>query len=172
MAKLIAQLTKCTTQTFSCATRTNLFSHPAARVSMHLSRSIATTQCLKFGRLYMKSHEWISVNGNIGIVGISNHAQETLGDVVYVQLPQIESVMKSGDECGAVESVKAVSEIYSPVSGKILDINEMIAEIPSLINLSCYEKGWLFKIELSNLDELQKLMDEEAYNKFLLSDQH
>ncbi|XP_076376327.1 glycine cleavage system H protein, mitochondrial [Megalopta genalis] len=172
MAKLVTQLTKCTAQTFSCATRINLFSHPVSRVSMHLSRSISTTRCLKVGRLFAKSHEWIVVNGNIGVVGISHHAQETLGDVVYVQLPAVELVVNTGEECGAIESVKAVSEIYSPVSGKILDINEMILQVPGLINVSCYDNGWLFKIELGNPDELKNLLSDEAYNLYLLSDQH
>lgn len=172
MAKLVAQMAKCTVQSFSCASRTSLFAHPVSRVSVQFSRSIATTQCLNAERLYAKTHEWISVDGKIGTVGISSHAQESLGDIVYAQLPDVGSEIEKDAECGALESVKAASELFSLVSGKIVEKNEAVEKTPGLINSSCYDKGWLFKIELTNVDELKRLLNEEAYKEFLKSDEH
>nr|XP_012138571.1 PREDICTED: protein arginine N-methyltransferase 5 isoform X4 [Megachile rotundata] len=123
-------------------------------------------------RLYTDRHEWITIDGKIGTVGISKYAQEALGDVVYAQLPDVASNIEKGAECGALESVKAASELYSPVSGKIIEKNETVEKTPSLVNTSCYEEGWLFKIELSHPDEVKTLMDEKSYNLYLESDPH
>ncbi|XP_072161457.1 glycine cleavage system H protein, mitochondrial [Bemisia tabaci] len=98
---------------------------------------------------------------------VSQHAQESLGDVVYVQLPNVGDIVKQEEECGALESVKAASEIYSPVSGKVTEKNTEVEETPALINQSCYDKAWLFKLELSNPEELSKLMEENQYEEFL-----
>ncbi|XP_043249004.1 glycine cleavage system H protein, mitochondrial [Colletes gigas] len=172
MVKLVVQMAKYTARTFSYISKDSLLTPPVSKASLCLSRSIATSRCLNAERLYTKSHEWITVDGNVGTIGISNYAQEALGDVVYAQLPDVESVIQKEDECGALESVKAVSELLSPVSGKVIEKNEIIEKTPGLVNSSCYEKGWLFKIELNNMDEIKNLMDENAYNLFLKSDPH
>ncbi|XP_054013107.1 glycine cleavage system H protein, mitochondrial [Hylaeus anthracinus] len=172
MAKLIMQMAKYTTRTFSYIGKDSLLTSPVSKVALRVSRSIATTRCLNAERLYTEKHEWITIDGNVGIVGISNYAQESLGDVVYAQLPDVGSVIEKEAECGALESVKAASELYSPVSGKIIDKNEAVEKTPGLVNSSCYEKGWLFKVELSNVDEIKNLMDENAYNLYLKSDPH
>lgn len=172
MAKVIAQMTKFSTRTFPCVLRENLFSFTTPKVSLSVSRSIATSRYLRADRLYTNRHEWIIVDGKIGTVGISKYAQEALGDVVYAQLPDVETEIEKGAECGALESVKAASELYSPVSGKIIEKNETVEKTPSLVNTSCYEKGWLFKIELSHPDEVKNLMDEKSYNLYLETDPH
>lgn len=124
-------------------------------------------------RKYTKKHEWVQVEeNNIGTVGISTYAQEALGDIVYAQLPDIGSSFRQKDECGALESVKAASEIYSPVSGDVTEKNLDVEETPSLINTSCYDKGWLFKIKLAKPSELDELLDEQQYGEFLKSDAH
>lgn len=109
------------------------------------------------------------VDEDVGMVGISQHAQEALGDVVYVQPPDIGTELAQHDECGAIESVKAASEIYTPVSGKVTEVNKALEDIPSLVNSSCYDKGWIFKLKVKNPDELKSLMDEKAYEEFLKS---
>uniref|UniRef100_A0A1B6MJC8 Glycine cleavage system H protein n=1 Tax=Graphocephala atropunctata TaxID=36148 RepID=A0A1B6MJC8_9HEMI len=135
-----------------------------------LSTSIIRSQS-QTDRLYTPKHEWILVNGNVGIVGISHYAQDALGDVVYAQLPESGTKIEKHDEVGALESVKAASELYSPVSGTILEKNTEVEDMPALINQSCYDKGWLFKVELSNPDELKELLDEAKYKEFLKADQ-
>ncbi|KAF6202416.1 hypothetical protein GE061_004815 [Apolygus lucorum] len=125
------------------------------------------------GRLYTDKHEWVEVsNENVATVGISHYAQEALGDVVFAQLPSIGTEIKQHDEVGALESVKAASELYSPVSGKVVEVNTEVENAPALINKACYTQGWLFKVLLSNSDELKSLMDEDSYSKFLKSDAH
>ena len=103
----------------------------------------------------------------IGKVGISRYAQEALGDVVYVQFPDIGEKFAQHDEVGTVESVKAANEIYTPVSGTIVEVNKALEEKPSLINSSCYDQGWIFKIKLSEPGEVDGLMSDEGYTKFL-----
>lgn len=93
------------------------------------------------GRKYTDKHEWVSVEGKIGTIGISKYAQEALGDIVYAQLPEIGTDLAQKDECGALESVKAASEVYSPVSGKVTEKNTAVEETPALINTSCYDEG-------------------------------
>ncbi|XP_022194970.1 glycine cleavage system H protein, mitochondrial [Nilaparvata lugens] len=121
-------------------------------------------------RLYTNKHEWILMQGNTGTVGISHYAQESLGDVVYAQLPDVGTIINKQDEVGALESVKAASELYSPISGKVVEKNVKVEESPALINKSCYEEGWLFKVEIDKKDELEELMNEEEYSKFLKTD--
>ncbi|KAJ8924622.1 hypothetical protein NQ315_000772 [Exocentrus adspersus] len=118
-------------------------------------------------RVFTEKHEWVEVSDKIGTVGISQYAQEALGDVVYAQLPDVDTIVKQNDECGALESVKAASEIYSPVSGKVVEKNVQVENTPSLINTSCYNDGWLFKVELSNASEIQSLMTEDKYKEYL-----
>ncbi|MDI6863885.1 MAG: glycine cleavage system protein GcvH, partial [Pseudothermotoga sp.] len=103
---------------------------------------------------FAKTHEWVKVDGKLAVVGISNHAQEKLGDVVYVDLPQVGKVVKKGEVFMSVESVKAASDIYAPVSGKIVEVNEKLSNQPELINKDAEGEGWLVKIEMTNPDEL------------------
>jgi len=121
-------------------------------------------------RYYTDKHEWIDVKDNIGTIGISDYAQDALGDVVYAELPAVGTEVKIKDECGALESVKAASELYSPASGKVVEINSQVESKPALINQSCYENGWLFKLELSSLEEITNLMNEEQYAEFIKQD--
>lgn len=116
---------------------------------------------------YTKDHEWISVDGDIGTVGISEYAQEALGDVVYVEVPQPGSAMAKGGEAGVVESVKAASEIYVPVSGEIVEGNSALEADPGLVNTAPMTTGWIFKIKLSDPAELDGLMNEEDYAAFV-----
>jgi len=123
-------------------------------------------------RRFTDKHEWVVIEGQIGTVGISNYAQEALGDVVFAQLPESGTVLKQHDECGALESVKAASEVYSPVSGKVIEKNNAVEDTPALINTNSYDKGWLFKLTLTNPAEIEKLMTEREYEDFLKSAEH
>tara|TARA_B100001123_G_C15222015_1_gene991641 strand:+ start:18 stop:392 length:375 start_codon:yes stop_codon:yes gene_type:complete len=116
---------------------------------------------------YTKDHEWISISENIAIVGISNHAQESLGDIVFIDLPELGKEVSSGDEVSVIESVKAASDIYSPVNGKILEINDNLSNDASIINKDAENEGWIFKIELSDSNDLSNLMTLEQYKEFL-----
>merc|ERR1712223_995317 len=116
---------------------------------------------------FTKKHEWVSVVGNIGTVGITDYAQQALGDVVYAQLPEVDSEVDVGEECGALESVKAASELYSPVSGKVIEKNVAVEDLPSLINTSAENDGWLFKVELTKQEELKELFDKTSYEEYL-----
>jgi len=131
-------------------------------------RFFSTTTFLE-ARKYTEKHEWVDLNGKIGTVGISQYAQDSLGDIVYAQLPDVGSDFAIMDECGALESVKAASELYCPLSGKVVEKNKEVEDTPGLINQSCYDKGWLFKLELSKPEEMDGLMDEAAYEAFLKS---
>ncbi|XP_075511299.1 glycine cleavage system H protein 2, mitochondrial-like [Primulina tabacum] len=115
---------------------------------------------------YADSHEWVKVEGNSATVGITDHAQEHLGDVVYVELPDKGVEVKQGASFGAVESVKATSDINSPISGKVVEVNTELNVSPGLINASPYEKGWIIKVEISEADEVNNLMGHDHYTKF------
>ena len=113
---------------------------------------------------YTKSHEWILVGDDGQVtVGITDHAQELLGDMVFVELPEMDSNVDAGDECAVVESVKAASDVYSPVSGTVVAINESLADAPELINEDPYGEGWMFRLQVSGTDELDGLLDAAAY---------
>ena len=115
--------------------------------------------------LYAASHEWVrKLDGDMIEVGISDYAQESLGDVVYVELPEIGSEVSAKEECCAVESVKAASDIYAPVSGEIVEVNEALDDEPELLNDSPYEGGWIFRIKASEVSELDDLLSADAYN--------
>jgi glycine cleavage system H protein len=118
-------------------------------------------------RKYSKDHEWITVNGDVGTVGISDHAQEQLGDVVFVEVPEAGRSVEQGGEIATIESVKAASEVYSPVSGEVVEGNSALADEPALVNSDPYGKGWFYKIKLGKPGELDGLMDEAAYKAFL-----
>lgn len=120
--------------------------------------------------LYTKEHEWISIEeNNTGIIGISDYAQEALGDITFIELPAVGDEMEQFGEFASIESVKAASDIFSPMSGKITEVNTEIESEPGIINKSCYEKGWLAKIEFSDPDEKSNLMTAEEYRSFLKS---
>jgi len=116
---------------------------------------------------YSEDHEWVRVDGGEATVGITPYAAEQLGDVVYVELPDVGKSFKAGDEAATVESVKAASEIYSPLSGEISAVNEALEGNPALVNESADGEGWFFKIKVADEGELAKLMDEAAYKDFV-----
>lgn len=117
---------------------------------------------------YTESHEWISIDDDgIATIGITDHAQEALGDLVFVELPAVGDEVSQGDPCAVVESVKAASDLYAPVSGTVIEINEELDADPAIINTDPYDDGWLFKIELNDSSELDGLKDAEAYAEFL-----
>ena len=117
---------------------------------------------------YSKDHEYIRVDGDIGTVGITHHAQEQLGDVVFVEVPEIGKKVKAGDQAAVVESVKAASEIYAPVSGEVIAANADLAVNPALVNEDPMGRAWFLKIRLTDMSELDKLMDKAAYDNFLV----
>ena len=112
---------------------------------------------------YTKDHEWAKLSNDIVTIGINDYAQDQLGEVVFVELPEIGDTFSKGDEFGSVESVKAVSEIYIPVSGEIMEINEGLEDAPELVNTDCYKEGWLIKVKPENISEMDNLMDKPAY---------
>ena len=115
---------------------------------------------------YTGEHEWVMVEGSIATIGISDFAQDQLGDVVFVELPERGRRLAKGDEAAVIESVKAASEVYAPVSGEIVDVNDALGDDPETVNSDPTGKGWFIKIKLADPSELDGLMDEEAYNKF------
>ncbi|WP_022699023.1 glycine cleavage system protein GcvH [Euryhalocaulis caribicus] len=115
---------------------------------------------------YTKDHEWIRVEGEVGTVGITPHAAEQLGDVVFVELPDVGASLKKGDEAAVVESVKAASEVYAPVSGEVVEVNSAIADNPGTVNEAADGAGWFIKLKLSDAGELDGLMDDGAYKEF------
>ncbi|WP_288286263.1 glycine cleavage system protein GcvH [uncultured Prevotella sp.] len=117
------------------------------------------------GLLYSESHEYVKVEGNIGYVGISDYAQHALGNVVYVDMPDVDDEVEAGSEFGAVESVKAASDLIAPVSGVVIEVNEKLGDQPELINQDPYE-NWIIKVELSDKTELDSLMEADAYEAF------
>ncbi len=112
---------------------------------------------------YAKSHEWVRVEGNTAVVGITDHAQQELTDIVYVELPKLDSAVEAGKACAVVESVKAASDIYSPVSGDVTAVNEELAHAPELLNQDPYGKGWLFQVALRDPGELDELLSAAEY---------
>lgn len=116
---------------------------------------------------YTDDHEWAKVEGDLVCVGISDYAQDQLGEIVFVEMPETGDSFGQGDEFGSVESVKAVSEIYLPISGEIVEVNEELEDAPELVNTDCYDKGWLVKIKPDDLSELDSLKDQAAYLEML-----
>ena len=118
---------------------------------------------------YTKQHEWVAINDGDekAAVGITDYAQKQLGDIVYVELPGIGAKVNKGDEPAVVESVKAAAEVYSPISGEILEVNENLADSPELINNEAEANGWFFKLAPSEESELEELMDKEGYDKYI-----
>ena len=117
------------------------------------------------GLYYSESHEYVRVEGEYGYVGITDYAQKALGNVVYVDMPEVDDEVEAGEEFGAVESVKAASDLISPVSGTVVEVNEALDDQPELINQDAYE-NWIIKVEMSDKTELDNLMDAKAYEEF------
>ena len=117
------------------------------------------------GLYYSESHEYVRVEGDFGFIGITDYAQNALGNVVYVDMPDVDDEVEAGEEFSAVESVKAASDLYSPVSGTVVEVNEALDDQPELINQDAFE-NWIIKVELSDKTELDNLMDAAAYEKF------
>ena len=115
---------------------------------------------------YTEDHEWVKVEGDIATVGITQHAQDALGDVVFVELPEVGKVYGQKDTAGVVESVKAAADVYMPVSGEVVEVNQALADEPSLANSDPMGAGWFFKVKLAKADEVAALMDEAAYKAF------
>jgi glycine cleavage system H protein len=116
---------------------------------------------------YAKSHEWVKVAGNVVTVGITDHAQHELTDVVFVELPAVGRKVKAGETCAVVESVKTASDIYSPVSGEVTEVNQTVVDQPALVNTDPYAGGWFYKLKLSDAGELNKLLTPEQYKAHL-----
>ena len=117
--------------------------------------------------LYTKEHEWISLEENTATIGITDYAQSALGDITFIELPEIDSEVEQFEQFVSIESVKAASDIFSPMSGKVIEVNSDLEEDPGLINRSCYDKGWIAKVEIRELDERSNLMTAAEYQKFL-----
>ncbi|XP_055819726.1 glycine cleavage system H protein 3, mitochondrial-like isoform X1 [Solanum dulcamara] len=130
-----------------------------------LSRCFSTVAVLE-GLKYASSHEWVKHEGSVATVGITDHAQDHLGEVVFVDLPETGSSVSHGSSFGAVESVKATSDINSPISGEIVEVNTKLTETPGLINSSPYEDGWMIKVKPSSPSEIESLMEAKEYTKF------
>jgi glycine cleavage system H protein len=116
---------------------------------------------------YTKDHEWVVLDGDIATIGITDHAQEQLGDLVHVELPEPERMVVEAEACAVVESVKAASDVYAPLAGKIVEINETIIEDPSIVNSDAEGEGWFFRLELDDPESFETLMDQDAYDEFL-----
>lgn len=117
-------------------------------------------------RKYTKTHEWISLDGDVATFGLTDHAQSELGDITYLELPEVGDALKAGDAFGVVESVKAASDVYSPIDGEVVEINDTAVDGPELINASPYEDAWLVKVKISDPSQIEALMDTEAYDDF------
>ena len=122
---------------------------------------------------YSKSHEWVRDEGDGTVtVGITDHAQELLGDLVFVELPEAGTEVSAGSECAVVESVKAASDVYSPVSGEVTEVNEALVDSPEIINGDAFGEGWMFKVRLSDETQLEDLLDADGYAEVMAEDEH
>ncbi|MBP6342654.1 MAG: glycine cleavage system protein GcvH [Candidatus Omnitrophica bacterium] len=119
--------------------------------------------------LYTKEHEWINIEDNIGTIGITDYAQSALGDITFVELPQQDADVEQFEEFVSVESVKAASDIFSPMSGRVIEVNDKIEDNPGVVNKYCYTKGWMVKIEITSMEETSNLMTAEEYENYLES---
>lgn len=116
---------------------------------------------------YSKEHEWVKIDGDVVTIGITDFAQSELGDIVFVELPEEGDELTSGDSFGSVESVKTVSELYAPLSGKVVEVNEELEDNPEFVNESSYDKAWMVKVELSDKAQLDRLLDADAYSEMI-----
>tara|TARA_B100001142_G_scaffold309032_1_gene341139 strand:- start:1795 stop:2172 length:378 start_codon:yes stop_codon:yes gene_type:complete len=116
---------------------------------------------------YSKDHEWVEISENIATVGITLHAAESLGDIVYVDVNSLDKDLSQFDKFGEIESVKAVSDLYVPISGKVIEINEALLNNPEFVNEDCYDKGWIIKLEINDTKDLEELLNSEEYQKII-----
>ena len=116
--------------------------------------------------LFTDDHEWVEINGEIATIGISDYAQGELGDIVFIEFPDLNTEFKKGESIGTIEAVKTVADIYMPLSGKIVALNDILNDNPSLVNNSPYNEGWMFKSQIINIDEFSELMNTEKYKSF------
>lgn len=116
---------------------------------------------------YAETHEWAKVDGNVATVGLTDHAQSELGDIVYLELPEVGAEVTAGGEFGVVESVKAASELYAPLSGKVVGVNDAVSQDPALVNRDCFGEGWLVKIELKDSSEVENLKTAAEYKELI-----
>lgn len=122
---------------------------------------------------YTKTHEWLLINSDGSVtVGISDHAQELLGDMVYIELPEAETQLEAGAECAVVESVKAASDVYAPISGKVIETNAQLADSPEVVNKDPYGEGWMFRIKPSDDSQLETLLNADDYEAVVAADEH
>lgn len=119
---------------------------------------------------YTEDHEWVKVEGNVGTIGMADYAQDSLGDIVYVELPEEDDELEKGEDFAAVESVKAASDVYMPIGGKVIEVNEALMDEPELLNADAYE-NWMIKIEIADQEEVKDLMTSEEYEKFLAEEE-
>jgi len=124
------------------------------------------------GLRYSKTHEWVRIEGSVAVIGITDFAQGELSDIVMVELPQVGREVGTGDSIGVIEAVKAVADLYSPISGKVLEVNTNLSASPETINSDPYGEGWIAKLELADPSEAEKLMDAAAYKEFLATQGH
>ncbi len=118
-------------------------------------------------RKYSEEHEWVEIEGDIATVGVTDHAQEQLGDIVFIDLPEVGAVFNKDDEAGVVESVKAASEVYAPIGGEIVEVNDTLTDNPALVNEDAEGDGWFFKMKIEDASELDDLMSEAEYKDFI-----
>lgn len=118
-------------------------------------------------RKYTKTHEWIKIEDDMAVVGITDHAQEALGDITFIELPAVGEVLERGSECGVIESVKAASDIYAPIAGEVADINSELQGRPEIVNEDPFEKGWIFKLKNFDAEQLEDLLDAAEYEAIL-----
>lgn len=152
------------------AARSFALSAPASRGAT--IRSLPRTFCRPLSTYYAESHEYVKVEGDIGTVGITAHAADALGDIVFVDLPDVGSEFEQTDSFGTVESVKAASDVYSPIDGEVVEVNEVLEDEPETVNDSPMEHGWFMKIKMSDSSQLEGLMDDAAYEKFCVEEDH
>ena len=120
---------------------------------------------------FLSSHEWVLVEGNVATIGVSDHAQELLGDLVYVELPEQGSTIAAGDSVGVIESVKAASDTYAPVSGEVIEVNDELEGAPERINNDAYGDGWMYKVAMEDPEEVESLLDAEAYTEVIADEE-
>lgn len=121
---------------------------------------------------YTKDHEWLKIEGDEAIIGITDYAQKQLGDIIYVDLPQVGKILEAGHSVGSVESVKSVSDVFSPVSGEVVAVNEALSQTPDLINKDPHGEGWIVRIKMKNKEEIYNLMKASEYEKYLEGLEH
>lgn len=123
-------------------------------------------------RLYTKEHEWVKIDGKVAVIGITDYAQSSLGDIVYVELPKPGAAIEQGKPIGVVESVKAVSDIYAPISGTVAEVNGSVEDDPAKVNGDPFGEGWLVKVTMTNADDAKKLLDAAAYDAHVQAESH